>query len=149
VSSGGAGLLAKALEKQCPDGHVAALEGHHSAHMADGLMLEEEEEQQLLEFKETAGEVGSRDAYGSNREPTLHHKVRHRIRPNNSLVGFKTAYCQAFNGEAGPEADVGTVRPDLTKQFMRKRGQPLGRVYAFMAVVCAKRACLVHDRSAE
>lgn len=85
VSFSGAGLLAKAFEKQCPDGHVAALEGHHSAHMADGLMLEEEEEEQLLEFKETAGEVGFRDTYGANREPTLlHHEVRDKVFPSHT-----------------------------------------------------------------
>jgi hypothetical protein len=50
-------MLGEALEHQCPDGHPAALEGHHPAAMADGLMLEEEDEGNMLEFKETAQEV--------------------------------------------------------------------------------------------
>jgi hypothetical protein len=40
-------------------GHVAALEGHHMPHFDDGLVMEEEEsEGGMMEFKETAAEVG-------------------------------------------------------------------------------------------
>lgn len=57
VSSASAGVLAETLEHTCPDGHASALEGHHPPQMADGEMLEEEEEDNMLEFKETASEV--------------------------------------------------------------------------------------------
>lgn len=50
--------LTDALEHACPDGHAAALEGHHPPQMADGLLLEEDEEGHMLEFKETSSEVG-------------------------------------------------------------------------------------------
>lgn len=51
--------LTEALEHTCPDGHAAALEGHHPPQMADGLLLEEDEEGHMLEFKETSSEVGA------------------------------------------------------------------------------------------
>jgi hypothetical protein len=49
--------LTEALEHACPNGHAAALEGHHPPQMADGLMLEEDDGGNMLEFKETSSEV--------------------------------------------------------------------------------------------
>jgi hypothetical protein len=60
VSSASAGALAEAMEHTCPDGHATALEGHHPPAMDDGLMLEEDEEDNMLQFKETASEVRTR-----------------------------------------------------------------------------------------
>lgn len=51
------GVLTEALEHTCPDGHAAALEGHHPPRVDDGFLLEEEEEGHMLEFKETSSEV--------------------------------------------------------------------------------------------
>jgi hypothetical protein len=56
-AKGSAAALTEALEHACPDGHAGALEGHHPPQMADGLMMEEEEEGHMLEFKETSSEV--------------------------------------------------------------------------------------------
>jgi hypothetical protein len=62
VSSASAGALAETMEHTCPDGHASALEGHHPPAMDDGLLLEEDEEENMLEFKETASEVSTQCA---------------------------------------------------------------------------------------
>lgn len=54
-AKGSSAVLTEAMEHACPDGHAGALEGHHPPQIADGLMLEEEEEG--MEFKETSSEV--------------------------------------------------------------------------------------------
>lgn len=57
LSAAGSGVLNDTLQHTCPDGHAAALEGHHAPQMADGLYMEEDGEDHMLEFKETPSEV--------------------------------------------------------------------------------------------
>lgn len=62
LSAAGSGVLNGTLEHTCPNGHAAALEGHHAPQMADGLCMEEEDKDNMLEFKETPSEVSEWDS---------------------------------------------------------------------------------------